>query len=256
MDAQAAWSQLPVGPRVLLLSGTGLVAVLLLMLCAPAGSLLPNVASQGEVATAMDAVPDSALAAPAVVPESTLGRPVTLEERRTEQFRYDLRAFAADLVTTRLVAPDRAKYLSYWAVTEAYRQQVPPALVFAVMSVENTTFTSRAMSNVGARGLMQVMPLWLRYLGPKYGFDLGDDRTNLAMGVHILHTNLGEAHGDWRQGLLRYNGCVHGTNTPNCQRYADHVRMAMERQARWLCPTRNFDVCVSAPVALGFGRRP
>ena len=69
---------------------------------------------------------------------------------------------------------------------------------------------------------MQVHPRPWRKLRDLFGSNLRDDRTNLKYGVFILSYFLkkpkdGVAANDlWRVGLLRYNGCVRGTNTPTC----------------------------------------
>jgi hypothetical protein len=118
-------------------------------------------------------------------------------------------AFAGDLVATGRVAPERARALADLAVRHARRHRLPPALVMGVLLVENEAFNSRAVSTAGARGLMQVHPLWRPLLGPRYGFDLTADSTNLAMGAHILADVLARARtaADVERGLLRYNGC-------------------------------------------------
>ena len=156
------------------------------------------------------------------------------------QFEADRRAFADDLLRTGRIDASRADSIATFAVREAYRKKVPPALVFGVMLAENTTFKSRARSNVGAVGLMQIYPkVWVPTLGKLFGKNLRDDETNLRYGVHILShyvytaakkaddatTN---ATGVVRTGLLRYNGCVRGTNTPDCQTYPDKVLHAVE----------------------------
>src|SRR5206468_1148551 len=96
--------------------------------------------------------------------ESISGRPAG--ERR----QSDRRAFAADLVATGRMNQVRADSISYYAVREAYRNGIPPAVVFGVMLTENALFVSGAMSNVGAVGLMQVYPkVWLKALSGKFG---------------------------------------------------------------------------------------
>ena len=176
------------------------------------------------------------------------------------QFEADRRAFARDLVNTGRVAAARADSLATFAVREAYKQRIPPALVFGVLMTENATFASKARSNVGAVGLMQVYPkYWVPTLGKKFGRDLKNDETNLRYGVHILahyvHTaaekaSVPTADGAWRTGLLRYNGCVRGTNTPGCQRYPDKVRRAVEEYAKSQCSAVGFDGCVAQPLRL------
>src|SRR4029079_18106376 len=81
----------------------------------------------------------------------------------------------------------RADTLATVAGRAADIRRLPPALVFGVLLTENATFKSRARSNVGAVGLMQVYPkIWVPTLGKFFGRDLRDDETNLRYGVHIL----------------------------------------------------------------------
>ena len=182
------------------------------------------------------------------------------------QFEVDRQAFAKDLVLTGRVTPERADSLATFAVREAYRQRVPPALVFGVLMTENARFESKARSNVGAVGLMQVYPkYWVPTLGKKFGRNLRDDQTNLRYGVHILAhyvyraarksaadpaASRESAGGVVATGLLRYNGCVRGTNTKGCHRYPDKVRTAVERYARTQCSAVGFDGCVAEPLRL------
>lgn len=180
----------------------------------------------------------------------------------TAQFEADRKAFAADLASTGRLSAARADTLATFAVREAYKRRVPPALVFGVLLTENSTFRSRAKSNVGAVGLMQVYPkVWVPTLGKLFGKNLRDDETNLRYGVHILshyvYTTAGkvddpasDARGTVRTALLRYNGCVRGTNTANCQTYPDKVMAAVERYAVAQCGEDGFDGCVSRPMRL------
>lgn len=183
----------------------------------------------------------------------------------TAQFEEDRRAFARDLVLTGRVKPARADSLATFAVQEAYRKRVPPALVFGVLMTENAKFESRARSNVGAQGLMQVYgKVWVPTLGKKFGRNLADDQTNLRYGVHILAHYVyssarkskvdpaaagANAEAVVATGLLRYNGCVRGTNTPKCHTYPDKVRDAVERYAKTQC-SDGFDDCVAQPLRL------
>ncbi len=175
---------------------------------------------------------------------------------RSERFEEDRQAFVADLLATGHVTEARAESLATFAVREAYRKRVPPALVFGVLLTENRTLKSRARSNVGAVGLMQVYgKVWLPTLGKTLGRNLTDDETNLRYGVHILSENLYRsaalvttASGALHKGLLRYNGCVRGTNTRNCHRYPDRVRQAVERHAVAQCGAGGFARCVEEPI--------
>jgi hypothetical protein len=175
----------------------------------------------------------------------------------SNQFEADRRAFAQDLLATGAVELERAEELASFAVREAYVRRVPPALVLGVMLTENRGLASGARSNVGAVGLMQIHPpAWKRSLGKLFGTNLRDDQTNLRYGVFILSHYLRRARDPmgageaWRFGLLRYNGCVRGTNTSDCHRYPDIVRARVEQHARSLCGDLGFDACVKRPVLL------
>ena len=87
---------------------------------------------------------------------------------------------------------------------EASRAKLPPELVLAVIDVESA-FNPTAVSHAGARGLMQVMPFWLKEIG-RPDDDLFDIETNLRMGCTILRHYLDRARGDVTEALARYNG--------------------------------------------------
>jgi soluble lytic murein transglycosylase-like protein len=177
----------------------------------------------------------------------------------TPMFLRDRNAFALDLVSTGKVNFARAIRLADVAVREAYRRQVPPALVLGVLLTENDEVKSTARSRQGAIGLMQIHPgPWRPALGELFGRNLRNDTTNLRYGVYIL-SHLSRRTADrpadtsahWRTALLRYNGCVRGTNTRDCYRYPDVVRRTVQRSAQTLCAGRDFDTCVITPLRLG-----
>jgi hypothetical protein len=175
----------------------------------------------------------------------------------TPQFEADRRAFAEDLLRTGRLTAARADSLATVAVREAYLRRVPPALVFGVLLTENAEFKSTSRSNAGAVGLMQIVPrVWVRTLGRRFGTNLRNDETNLRYGVfilsHLVHGAPDSLTADHsvRRGLLRYNGCVRGTNTPNCHRYPDVVRSRIERYALSQCGSRGYDGCVAQPLRL------
>jgi soluble lytic murein transglycosylase-like protein len=68
---------------------------------------------------------------------------------------------------------------------------------------------------------MQVMPFHAGKWGCASG-DLFEIESNICHGVRILASELNDA-GDLSRALLRYNGCVRGTNTPDCRQYARWV---------------------------------
>ncbi|MEP6618366.1 MAG: lytic transglycosylase domain-containing protein [bacterium] len=174
---------------------------------------------------------------------------------RHPQFQKDVEAFAADLRRTGRIAGDRADSIARVAVREAYHRRLPPALVLGVMLTENDRFQSNARSNVGAQGLMQVMPhLWTRNLGPVLGNDLRNDETNVRYGVYILRlfarrtADTLDAGDLTRDALLSYNGCVTGSNTRDCRAYPAKVQRHVELSALSSCSGRPFKQCVALPL--------
>jgi soluble lytic murein transglycosylase-like protein len=171
------------------------------------------------------------------------------------QFQKDVKAFAADLRATGKLDGDRADSIARVAVREAYHRRIPPALVLGVMLTENDAFKSRARSNVGAQGLMQIMPrLWTPNLGSILGKNLRDDETNVRYGVYILKhfarrtADTLDAGDVTRVALLNYNGCVTGSNTRDCRAYPNKVQRHVEKSARETCFGRPFHECVALPL--------
>ncbi len=106
-------------------------------------------------------------------------------------------------------------------VDQADKEHIDPALLVGVLLTEDATLDPHARSSVGARGLMQVMPLH----SGKWGCgssDLFNIESNICHGVQILKEAMRSAP-NTRVALLRYNGCVRGRNTPNCHLYDDKV---------------------------------
>ena len=187
---------------------------------------------------------------------------------RTPQFLADRERFMRDLLRTGKVQEPRAWSLADVAVSEAYRRRLPPALVLGVMLTENDELKSSARSRVGAVGLMQVHgSVWQRALGRMFGTNLRNDTTNLRYGIYILgymaRRASSQAAGDsagtdttivpdssWRTALLHYNGCVRGTNTPNCRSYPVAVQRNVMDFAKTTCNGRSFDDCVARPLWL------
>ncbi len=87
---------------------------------------------------------------------------------------------------------------------EANRAGLAPEVVLAVIDVESN-FNPFAISHAGARGLMQVMPFWLKEIG-KTGDSLFHFKTNLRLGCTILKYYLAKEKGNLQMALRRYNG--------------------------------------------------
>ena len=106
-------------------------------------------------------------------------------------------------------------------VKESGRRHVESSLLVGVLLTENPSLDPRAKSPVGAVGLMQVMPFHAGKWGCASG-DLFNIEANICHGVAILADNLRQSR-TLPQALLSYNGCVRGTNTPDCHSYPNVV---------------------------------
>jgi soluble lytic murein transglycosylase-like protein len=113
-----------------------------------------------------------------------------------------------------------ARKISWPLVEQSYEKGLDPATVVSVVLIESGGKPT-ARSFVGAQGLMQVMPLWIG-TWRQCGMDLYNVKDNLCNGTSILAYYL-RRHGTERAALLGYNGCVRGTNTPNCHTYPDKI---------------------------------
>ncbi len=96
---------------------------------------------------------------------------------------------------------------------EATRAGLDPQLVLGLIQVESG-FKKYAVSSVGARGYMQVMPFWVKSIGHAE-HNLFDMRLNLRYGCTILRHYLDLERGDYFRALGRYNGSLGKADYPN-----------------------------------------
>jgi len=97
---------------------------------------------------------------------------------------------------------------------ESKRAGLDVTLVLGLIQVESN-FRKFAVSNVGARGYMQVMPFWTRVIGDGDASKLFHMQTNLRFGCVILRHYLDRERGDLFMGLGRYNGSRGKAPYPN-----------------------------------------
>jgi soluble lytic murein transglycosylase-like protein len=97
---------------------------------------------------------------------------------------------------------------------ESKRAGLEPALVLGLIQVESA-FRKYAISAVGARGYMQVMPFWSRLIGDGDAGKLFHTQTNLRFGCVILRHYLDAEKGDLFMALGRYNGSRGQPQYPN-----------------------------------------
>lgn len=96
---------------------------------------------------------------------------------------------------------------------EATRAGLDPQVVLGLIQVESG-FKKYAVSSVGARGYMQVMPFWVRSIG-NHDHNLFDMRLNLRYGCTILRHYLDIEKGNYFRALGRYNGSLGKPHYPN-----------------------------------------
>jgi soluble lytic murein transglycosylase-like protein len=97
---------------------------------------------------------------------------------------------------------------------ESRRAGLETALVLGLIQVESN-FRKFAVSIVGARGYMQVMPFWTRVIGDGDASKLFHMQTNLRFGCVILRHYLDRERGDLFMALGRYNGSRGKAPYPN-----------------------------------------
>jgi soluble lytic murein transglycosylase-like protein len=147
--------------------------------------------------------------------------------------------------------PELAARIAVALVREAHAVGLEPRLLLAVLLVENPWLDPLIRSPVGAVGLMQVMPMHAGHWPPCEA-NLEDIDANICHGARIFARYFEQTGGNIERALLRYNGCVRGTNTPNCHQYPYHVFARAGRAAimAWADP----DVAWADPDTGAAGR--
>jgi len=104
---------------------------------------------------------------------------------------------------------------------EAKRAGLEPSLVLGLIQVESG-FRKYAISSVGARGYMQIMPFWSRTIGNGDPSSLFHMQTNIRFGCVILRHYLDVERGNLFMALGRYNGSRGRAEYPNMVTAAWH----------------------------------
>jgi hypothetical protein len=251
----------PTSPLAYLLRSLAAVVVLVLVIVLAVRSTRPIYTTRGTLGDELRRRSPEAAAVIGADDSTKIDRLMA-----SPKFQDEKRNFYEDVMRLRQVDSARADSIAQYAVREAYIRGISPAIIFGVMLTENSRFISGAMSSVGAVGLMQVYPkIWnKKEFTDSLGKDLATDSTNVKFGVFILskyfrpRTKSGDVRErDWATALLRYNGCVRGTNTPHCKTYPSKVKNFVEGSATSICDGRGFYDCIAKPFIEGlFGEAP
>ncbi|CAB3769902.1 lytic transglycosylase [Burkholderia puraquae] len=123
------------------------------------------------------------------------------------------------------VAKERAAKLADIVSVTATKYSLPPALVYAIISIESR-FQEKARGQHGATGLMQVVPAAHRGLLRNVK-DLTEPNANVEVGSAILSGYVRAAGGDVRAGLRSYSGGSNAYAAKVMQR-VDSFRFVLE----------------------------
>jgi soluble lytic murein transglycosylase-like protein len=159
-------------------------------------------------------------AAPGTEPYEAPTDSASVEE--IKKVAYSLHKYTSDTVLAQKIAQA--------IVVEGGKKHIDPALLVGVVLTEDAKLDPKARSFVGARGLMQVMPFHAGKWKGCPSSDLFAIDNNICHGVSIL-ADLIKRSPSVSQALQRYNGCVRGTNTPNCHTYSGKVLKFAEQAA-------------------------
>ncbi len=165
------------------------------------------------------------LADPAIDPVLRAKLEAAVSDSASFEDRFAAEVWLTDM-SNRLddIVPDHDERLTILKAVhaEALRADLPPELVLAVIEVESR-FDRFAVSRAGARGLMQIMPFWLKEIGRPED-NLFHIETNLRFGCTILRHYLDRERGNLLKALARYNGSV------GHRWYADRVFSKLSRK--------------------------
>ncbi|MES1982411.1 MAG: lytic transglycosylase domain-containing protein [Pseudomonadota bacterium] len=150
------------------------------------------------------------------VADQAARNPVFASEQEAELWLGNMSSRLIKRIPDATLRMDFIKTVHY----EATRAGLDPQLVLGLIEVESG-FRKYAVSSVGARGYMQVMPFWVKEIGGS-GHNLFHLRTNLRYGCIILRYYLDMENGDLYRALGRYNGSLGRPEYPNMVRAAWH----------------------------------
>ena len=192
--------------RLTLTLKSGLLCAVMLM---PATALAQSLETvRGEEATRVD---NPATVAPTVTePQRVSLIPTDIATAAISAQQRTIARLSGHIQRRYQIPEYKAQQIVTAAVRNSEIHQVDPELILAIIAVEST-FKERAVSRVGARGLMQVMPSAhgrkIREIGGHHA--LFDPVKNIHVGSRILANYLDDHSGNLRRALLSYNGSLH-----------------------------------------------
>jgi soluble lytic murein transglycosylase-like protein len=140
-------------------------------------------------------------------------QPVFRDEVARQRYQLWLAEMSARLKRKLPDLQSRTEFLET-AWYEATRAGLDPGLVLGLIQVESA-YRKYAVSMVGARGYMQVMPFWTGVIGDSDRSKLFHMQTNLRYGCAILRMYIDMEAGSLYLALGRYNGSRGRPEYPN-----------------------------------------
>ncbi len=136
-------------------------------------------------------------------------------DTQPKQTDFEQAVWVKDIIAT--IRPwvadtDEASTIARWVYIYSKKQKLSPELILGVIAVESQ-FDHFAVSNVGAVGLMQVMPFWKKELG-KPDDNLLSIETNIRYGCAIIRHYL-DRYKTLDRALGAYNGSLGRMKYPN-----------------------------------------
>jgi soluble lytic murein transglycosylase-like protein len=173
--------------------------------------LLPAARAGGQIEEPLADSVRSALSAAIV--NSAPPKPVFADQAARAVYLQWLSDMAERLKRYKADALTRTEFLeTLWY--ESKRAGLDPTMVLGIVQVESA-FRKYAISSVGARGYMQVMPFWARLIGDGDPARLFHLQTNLRFGCVIMRHYLDIERGNLFLSLGRYNGSRGRAEYPN-----------------------------------------
>jgi soluble lytic murein transglycosylase-like protein len=107
------------------------------------------------------------------------------------------------------LVPRSREHLRRWLVRYAEENHLPADLVMA-QAWKESSWRAGAVSEDGATGVMQLMPVTVEYVSRKllklsHTLDPLDPAANIRMGTRLMRHLVDRFDGDYRQALMAYN---------------------------------------------------
>jgi soluble lytic murein transglycosylase-like protein len=107
------------------------------------------------------------------------------------------------------LVPKGREHLRRWLVRYAEENSLPADLVMA-QAWKESSWRASAVSEDGATGVMQLMPVTVEYVSRKllklkHNLDPLDPAANIRMGTRFMRHLLDRFDGDYRRALMAYN---------------------------------------------------